>query len=95
MATTIQKAWRKWKMRKHALEQKAAAADLLRGKKERQRDSVSRQFTADYNRYEDNYPLQEAITCMCCSGCCLFSILMMIWMRCCCLFDDWTQQPVR
>jgi len=50
-------------MRKHALEQKAAAADLFRGKKERQRNSVSRQFTADYSRYEDNYPLQEAITC--------------------------------
>ena len=48
-------------MRKHALEQKAAAADLLRGKKERQQASVSRQFTADYIRYEDNYVLQQAV----------------------------------
>jgi myosin-1 len=58
----IQRAWKKWKARKHALEQKALAADKLRGKKERQQSSVTRQFDADYIRYEDNYPLQEQVT---------------------------------
>mmetsp|Transcript_21147 Transcript_21147/g.82083 ORF Transcript_21147/g.82083 Transcript_21147/m.82083 type:complete len:1100 (-) Transcript_21147:145-3444(-) len=58
----IQRAWKKWKARKHALEQRAAAADKLRGKKERQQSSMSRQYDADYIRYEDNYPLQNVIT---------------------------------
>lgn len=57
----IQRAWKKWKARKHALEQKALASDKLRGKKERQQLSTTRQFDADYIRYEDNYPLQEQI----------------------------------
>lgn len=57
----IQRAWKKWKARKHALEQRAAAADKLRGKKERQQSSMSRQYDADYIRYEDNYPLQNVI----------------------------------
>ena len=57
----IQRAWKKWKARKHALEQRALAADKLRGNKERQQNSISRQFEADYIRYEDNYPLQEHI----------------------------------
>lgn len=61
MASTIQRAWKRWKMRKHALEQQAKAADMLRGKKERQRDSVKRSFNADYIRFEDNFKLQEAI----------------------------------
>merc|ERR1711862_342602 len=50
-----------WKARKHALEQKALAADKLRGNKERLQESVTRQFDGDYIRYEDNYPLQEQI----------------------------------
>jgi len=58
----IQRSWKKWKARKHALEQRALAADKLRGKKERQQSSMSRQYDADYIRYEDNYPLQEMIT---------------------------------
>jgi len=57
----IQNAWKRWKMRKHALEQRALAADLLRGKKERQRDSVGRQFFADYMAYARNFGIQAVI----------------------------------
>eukprot|EP01102_Stenamoeba_stenopodia_P010425 TRINITY_DN313_c0_g1_i3.p1 TRINITY_DN313_c0_g1~~TRINITY_DN313_c0_g1_i3.p1 ORF type:complete len:1065 (+),score=294.08 TRINITY_DN313_c0_g1_i3:655-3849(+) len=57
----IQRAWGNWKMQKIALQQRAAAADLMRGKKERQRDSVSRKFTGDYSNYKDNYAIQEAV----------------------------------
>jgi myosin-1 len=59
--TRIQQAWRAWKLRKKALEQRAAAADLLRGKKERQRASVGRKFLYDYGAYADNFALQEVI----------------------------------
>eukprot|EP00013_Stygamoeba_regulata_P028858 CAMPEP_0177646796 /NCGR_PEP_ID=MMETSP0447-20121125/9957_1 /TAXON_ID=0 /ORGANISM="Stygamoeba regulata, Strain BSH-02190019" /LENGTH=1048 /DNA_ID=CAMNT_0019149337 /DNA_START=284 /DNA_END=3426 /DNA_ORIENTATION=- len=58
----IQNAWKSWKMRKHALEQKALVSDCMRGKKERQRDSVGRAFSSDYINYHDNYGLQEVIT---------------------------------
>lgn len=60
-AGKIQKAWKKWKLAKLALEQRAKAANLLRGNKERQRESMSRQFTGDYMRYDDNYSLQQAV----------------------------------
>lgn len=40
--TTIQNAWRNFKLRKKALEEAANAADLLRGRKQRNRDSVNR-----------------------------------------------------
>jgi len=61
MASKIQKSWKKWKLAKTALEQRARAANLLRGNKERQRDSMNRQFVGDYMRYDDNYSLQEAV----------------------------------
>jgi len=57
----IQKAWRHWKSRKHQLEQRKMAADLLMGKKERQRDSISRKYEFDYINYDNNYPLQDAV----------------------------------
>jgi len=60
-AANIQKAWKKWQLAKHALEQKKLIADLLRGKKERRRESISRQFSADYMAYEFNFQLQELI----------------------------------
>jgi myosin-1 len=60
-ASKIQKAWKKWKLAKTALEQRAKAANLLRGHKERQRDSLTRQFVGDYMNYDDNYSLQEVI----------------------------------
>ena len=59
--STIQQAWRNFKLRKKALEEAAHAADLFRGKKQRKRDSVNRKFLADYMRYAENYGLQEAI----------------------------------
>lgn len=43
----IQRAWRIWRMKKKALEQKAEAAALLKGKKERRRDSMDRKWTGD------------------------------------------------
>ena len=60
-ASKIQKAWKKWKLAKTALEQRAKAANILRGHKERQRESVTRQFVGDYMHYDDNYSLQEVI----------------------------------
>jgi myosin-1 len=60
-ALVIQRAWRRWKAKKHALEQKAAAANIFRGKKERRRESVARQFTADYLNYDNNYTVQAAM----------------------------------
>jgi hypothetical protein len=61
MAGRIQKAWKKWRLAKTALEQRAKAANLLRGHKERQRDSLNRTFVGDYMRYDSNFALQEAI----------------------------------
>jgi len=57
----IQRSWKKWKAKKHALEQRARAADKLRGNKERQQASLTRNFDGDYIRYEDNFPLQEVV----------------------------------
>jgi len=57
----IQKAWKHWKSRKHQLEQRKMAADLLKGKKERQRDSVSRKYEFDYINFDNNYPLQDCV----------------------------------
>jgi myosin-1 len=57
----IQKAWRHWKSRKHQLEQRKMAADILKGKKERQRNSVNRKYEFDYVNYDSNYPLQDCI----------------------------------
>ncbi len=65
--TRIQKAWNMWKLRKKALEQRAAAADLFRGKKERQRASVGRKFLYDYAAYTDNFHLQEVSRAHCCA----------------------------
>ena len=48
-------------VRMQALEQRALAANLLRGKKERRRESVSKKFDADYVRYDNNFGLQAAI----------------------------------
>jgi len=60
-ATRIQKAWRQYKLAKHALEQRAFIANIFRGNKERQRQSLSRQFVGDYVHYELNYALQDVI----------------------------------
>jgi len=59
--TRIQKAWRNFQLKKKAIEERAKAADLFRGKKERRRDSAQQKFTADYMGYSENYGLQEAI----------------------------------
>ena len=61
MTIRIQKAWKHWKARKHQLEQRAMAADLLRGKKERQRDSITRTFEFDYIRTDANFSLRDAM----------------------------------
>jgi len=61
-ACKIQKAWKKWKMAKKALEQKMLIYQLFRGKKERQRQSVQRPYAGDYVNYDYNFPLQDIIT---------------------------------
>mmetsp|Transcript_7649 Transcript_7649/g.8405 ORF Transcript_7649/g.8405 Transcript_7649/m.8405 type:complete len:1044 (+) Transcript_7649:102-3233(+) len=60
-ALLIQKAWRRWKAKKKALEQRAKAASLLLGKKERRRESVNIKFDTDYMCYESNFSLQGAM----------------------------------
>ena len=61
-ARKIQKAWEYWKMSKVALEQRSRVAKVMQGKKERQRDSVSRQFTKDYICFAQNFGLQDVVT---------------------------------
>jgi myosin-1 len=61
-ASKITKAWKRWTLAKRALEQRARAANILRGRKERRSDSVSRQYVGDYMNYDDNFGLQEEIT---------------------------------
>jgi myosin-1 len=60
-AALIQKAWRRWKGKKKALEQRAIAANLFKGKKERRRESVNKKFDGDYLRYDNNFGVQQAI----------------------------------
>jgi len=60
-ACKIQKAWKKWKMAKKALEQKMLIYNLFRGKKERQRLSVQRAYAGDYVNYDYNFPLQDIV----------------------------------
>jgi len=57
----IQRAWRMWRMRRKALEQKAEAAAMFRGQKERRKDSMDRKWVGDYIQYEDNYQMQDAM----------------------------------
>lgn len=57
----IQKAFRNWKAKRHAIEQRAWAADLLRGKKERRRASVDIKYTGDYLSVETNPGIMEAM----------------------------------
>jgi myosin-1 len=57
----IQKSYKVYRARKKALEMRADAAELLKGKKERQRNSVDRKWTGDYINYDDNAPLQEVM----------------------------------
>ena len=58
----LQRAWRKWKLLKHSLEQRMAVANIYKGRKERQRDSIHRSFTADYINYDHNGPMQQVVT---------------------------------
>lgn len=57
----IQKSFRNWKAKRHAIEQRAWAADLLRGKKERRRASVDIKYTGDYLNVETNPGIMEAM----------------------------------
>jgi myosin-1 len=60
-ANKIKKAWKKYRAIKRALEQRAAIANIFKGKKERQRNSINRDFVGDYIKYEENVKLQEVI----------------------------------
>lgn len=57
----IQKAFRNWKAKRHAIEMRAWAADLLRGKKERRRASVDVKYTGDYMNVESNPGIMEVM----------------------------------
>jgi len=60
-AMAIQKAYRKLCAKKIALEQRARAANILLGKKDRRAESQERKFEGDYIRYDQNYGLQNAL----------------------------------
>ena len=60
-ACKIQSAWKKFQLAKKALEQRALVANIFRGKKERQRQSLNRPFVGDYINYDINFSLQEII----------------------------------
>jgi len=60
-AMKIQKVYRSWVAKKHSLEQRAAAANLLKGKKDRRQESNNPQFVGDYMSFDKNYGLQEAL----------------------------------
>eukprot|EP01129_Flabellula_baltica_P002905 TRINITY_DN12788_c0_g1_i1.p1 TRINITY_DN12788_c0_g1~~TRINITY_DN12788_c0_g1_i1.p1 ORF type:complete len:1025 (-),score=286.40 TRINITY_DN12788_c0_g1_i1:18-3092(-) len=60
-ANEIQKIWRKYKAKQHALEQRRQAANLFKGHKERRRASMNIDFAVDYMNYEKNFQLQGAL----------------------------------
>lgn len=60
-AAMIQKAWRNWKGKKKALETRKKAANILRGKKERRRDTINLKFTGDYIHYDKNFGVQQGL----------------------------------
>jgi len=60
-AMKIQKIYRMWVAKKHSLEQRAAAANLLKGKKDRREESNGIKFVGDYMNYDKNFGLQEAL----------------------------------
>nr|AAC47535.1 unconventional myosin IB [Entamoeba histolytica] len=63
-AVEIQKAWKGYRNRKRSLSQRAEAASILKGKKERRRESVdytNNKWTADYINYENEIPFEEAM----------------------------------
>ncbi|EGG13950.1 myosin IB [Cavenderia fasciculata] len=57
----IQKAFRNWKAKKHSLEQRAQIAHMFKDKKERQRNSIERKFTADYIDFDNQFGVQAAM----------------------------------
>jgi myosin-1 len=59
-AKIIQRAYRKHKARKYYKEMRAKASDIMYGKKERKRFSLSREFVGDYLSYLDN-PILKAL----------------------------------
>jgi myosin-1 len=58
---SIQKAWRAFTQVKHALEMRAKAADLCRGRKERQRESIDRSFDSDYLDFDNHFGVQQVM----------------------------------
>lgn len=60
-AKIIQRAWRRYISRKHYLELRSRAADIMYGKKERKRMSLNREFIGDYINYLDNPILKKLV----------------------------------
>jgi myosin-1 len=60
-AMMIKKGWKVYNSSKHALDQRAMIAAILRGNKERRRESVERQFIGEYTKIENNIPLKDII----------------------------------
>lgn len=59
-AKVIQRAWRRWNSRKYFLEMRKKAVDVVKGRKERCRGSLSREFLGDYMGFLDN-PILRAL----------------------------------
>lgn len=61
-ANNISRCWRSYMLRKYYMELRAAATELLAGRKERRRLSINRLFMGDYINYLENAQLQEVMT---------------------------------
>jgi len=57
----VQKAWRLYNHKRKMLEQRAEAASMLKGRKERRRESVEIKWDGDYINYEENTELQTVM----------------------------------
>lgn len=60
-AVKIQRSWRSYKSRKHFLELRDQASDLMFGNKERKRLSINRSFKGDYLKSLSNPLLRSLI----------------------------------
>lgn len=59
-ARKIQRVYRRWKSRKYFIEMRKKAADVMHGQKQRNRNSLNRQFLGDYLSFLDN-PVLKAL----------------------------------
>lgn len=60
-ARKIQRVYRRWKSRKYFIEMRKKAVDVVCGNKQRNRNSLNRQFLGDYLSFLDNPVLKSLV----------------------------------